>query len=71
MPLAHLSQKLALAHTYNPKNWQKNVTLVAKKTGKIFLGRFLSKGRLNLLAKYSEPKKQFAKKEFLLELQEF
>jgi len=47
------------------------VTLVAKKRAEIFWGPFLSKGRLNLWAKYSEPKKQIAKKEFLLELQEF
>jgi len=48
----------------------KNVVFRVQKYPKNYFFGFLSKGRLNLLAKYSEPKKQIAKKFFLSELQE-
>ena len=50
----HLSQKLTLAHPYHPIFLTKTVLFRVKKS--TFIG-FFSKGRLNLWAKYSEPKK--------------
>ena len=52
----HLSHKKNLKPPYNPKIWLK----MWPRKSKIVLP-FLSKGRLNLLAKYSEPKKQIEK----------
>ena len=54
-----LSQKFALAHTSNPEIWP-------KKQPK-FLWQFLSKGRLNLWAKKSEPKNRSPTSFLLLE----
>ena len=57
----HLSQKRQRVPTWNPKISAKNVTWVVKKSAKIFFRPFSLTGRLNLWAKYSEPKKQIKK----------
>ena len=51
MLVEHLSPKFTPAHTYNPIFCPKT-SQVGKKTGKILILPFLSKGRLNLWAKY-------------------
>ena len=56
----HLSQKVTLDQPYNPIFGQKPPP-GSTKNGQIFFCYYLSKGRLNLWAKYSEPKKQIAK----------
>ena len=63
----HLSQKLTLAHPYNPLFGQKR-PLVDTKMGQKFFWLFLSKDRLNLWARYSKPKRK--KSFFFSELQE-
>ena len=61
----HLSQKITLAHTYNPKIWPKMWPGWPKKQPTKFVWLFSPKGLLNLWAKYSEPKKHIAKIFFL------